>query len=142
MFRHPRFTFFTPICFEDVFSSDLRKFVRLGADAIVNISNDYWSLNEVEARRHFTNSPFRAVENRRPVVRSTASGVTCYVDTTGRLRAELPCYQEGCLVVDVRLVSDSADDSGRLSVYTRFEDWFPLSTAGRGVWKRLAGRLK
>ena len=123
VFRHPRFSFSTPICFEDAFPGDVRRFVAAGAEAIVNLSNDYWSLTEVEARQHAVNSAFRAVENRRPLVRATASGLTCYVDTEGRFRGSLPYYSEGVLVVDVEFPSGGE----RTSAYTRWGDWFPIT---------------
>jgi apolipoprotein N-acyltransferase len=126
VFRHPRFSFSTPICFEDSFPGDVRKFVIAGAEAIINLSNDFWSLNEVEGRQHAVNSAFRAVENRRPLVRATASGLTCYVDTEGRFRAALPYYEQGVLVVDVEFVAGGEG----LSPYSRFGNWFPLSLLG------------
>jgi apolipoprotein N-acyltransferase len=119
VFSHPLFRFSTPICFEDAFPQDVRLFVREGAEVIVNISNDYWSLSEVEGKQHGVNSFFRAVENRVPLVRASASGLTGYVDTAGRLVATVPFYQERFLVVDVE-IPESA-----LTPYTRFGDWFP-----------------
>jgi apolipoprotein N-acyltransferase len=121
VFTHPRFFFATPICFEDVFPGDVRRFVLNGAEVILNLSNDYWSLTEVEAMQHFVGSLFRAVENRRPLLRSTASGYTAYVDPSGRLVKGLPFYEEGYLVVDVPL-----RDRGT-TLYTRYGDWFPLA---------------
>jgi apolipoprotein N-acyltransferase len=120
VFRHPRFTFATPICFEDAFPDDIRRFIQAGAGLIMNISNDYWSLTEVEAKQHFINSLFRAVENRRPLLRATASGLTCSVDPQGRLLAALPYYTEGYLLADVAI-----DPSPRTTFYTRHGDWFP-----------------
>jgi apolipoprotein N-acyltransferase len=121
VFEHPKFTFCTPICFEDSFPADVRTFVRHGAEVILNLSNDFWSLQEAEATQHFANSIFRAVENRRPLLRSTASGVTAYVDTAGRRRDSLPLYEEGFLVVEVSLPSP------RTTVYTWLGDWFPFA---------------
>ena len=86
VFRHPRFSFATPICFEDVFPNDVRLFVRAGAEVILNLSNDYWSLTEAEGMQHAANSVFRAVENGWPVARAAASGLTCLVDTCGTHR--------------------------------------------------------
>jgi apolipoprotein N-acyltransferase len=124
VFEHPRFRFSTPICFEDAFPGDVRLFVRAGAEVIVNISNDYWSLTEVEGKQHGVNSFFRAVENRVPLVRASASGLTGYVDTAGRLVATVPFYQERYLVVDVEIKEAS------LTPYTRFGDWFPVLALG------------
>ncbi len=123
IFRHPRFSFFTPICFEDSFPGDIRRFVQEGAEAILNISNDYWSLTEVEAKQHSVNSSLRAVENARPLLRATASGLTGYWDVDGSLLAWVPYYQERSLVVDV------AFRPAERTLYTRWGDWLPLGGA-------------
>jgi apolipoprotein N-acyltransferase len=118
VFRHPKFSFSTPICFEDAFPDDVRRFAAEGAQVILNISNDYWSLTEVEGMQHAANAVFRAVENGRPLARAAASGLTCLVDMHGRIRARVPFYRESFLVVDVPLAS-------RRTPYTRWGDWFP-----------------
>ena len=87
VFRHPKFSFSTPICFEDAFPDDVRRFVTAGAEVILNLSNDYWSLTETEGMQHAANAVFRAVENGRPLARASASGLTCLVDPRGRIRA-------------------------------------------------------
>ena len=109
VFHHPLFAFSTPICFEDVFPDDVRRFVREGAEVILNLSNDYWSLTEAEGMQHAANAVFRAVENGRPIARAAASGLTCMVDTHGRITARSPFYTESFLVVDVPLSSSRAD---------------------------------
>jgi apolipoprotein N-acyltransferase len=123
VFRHPLFAFSTPICFEDVFPDDVRRFVREGAQVILNLSNDYWSLTEAEGMQHAANAVFRAVENGRPIARAAASGLTCMVDARGRITARSPFYGESFLIVDVPLLSF------RQTVYTRWGDWFPVSLA-------------
>lgn len=128
VFEHPRFGFSTPICFEDIFPNEVRGFVRNGAEVIVNISNDYWSLTPVQAKQHFIGSIFRTVENRRPMVRATASGLTAHIDRWGRIRATAPYYEEAYLVVDVKIPADDVT-----TVYTRFGDWFPLASAAAVV---------
>jgi apolipoprotein N-acyltransferase len=123
VFHHPSFDFCTPICFEDAFPDHVRRFILEGVDVIVNISNDYWSLTEVEARQHAANAVFRAVENRRPVVRATASGLTMHIDPVGRQLRSLPSYVEGVLVADVPLAGRPA------TLYTAWGDWFPALCA-------------
>ncbi len=119
VFWTPKVTFSTPICFEDAFPNDVREFVRAGAKIILNISNDYWSLTPVEGMQHYVNALFRAVENRRPLLSATASGVTAYVDTSGRLVERLPFYKPAYLIAKVPLYRD------RETIYTRYGDWFP-----------------
>ncbi len=121
VFHHPRFSFSTPICFEDVFPNDVRQFVLAGAQVIINLSNDYWSLTDTEAMQHAANATFRAVENGVPLARASASGLTCLVDTQGRIVASGPFYEPSYLVVDVPL------GPHRETLYTRWGDWFPVS---------------
>jgi len=120
IYEHPAASFFTPICFEDIFPDDIRRFVLDGADMIVNISNDYWSLTPVEGKQHAIHSLFRAVENRRPMVRATGSGLTTYIDVNGKLSADFPpYYTRGYLIVDIPIADR------RTTLYTRRGDWFP-----------------
>ncbi|MBN2441528.1 MAG: apolipoprotein N-acyltransferase [Spirochaetales bacterium] len=121
IFEHPKFSFITPICFEDVFSDDIRLFIRKGVDIIVNISNDYWSLTPVEGTQHGIIALFRAVENQRPMVRSTSSGYTVHIDSLGRIREGAPePYTEDYCIADVFLPDRN------LTLYTIFGDWFPV----------------
>ncbi len=120
VFNHPLFSFSTPICFEDSFPGEVREFVLAGADMIINLSNDFWSLTETEAKQHFINAKFRALETRRPLLRATASGLTSYVDTTGTLKADAPYYEESFIVVDVPLKEHTN------TLYLKWGDWFPL----------------
>lgn len=137
VFKHPKFTFSSPICFEDSFPNEVRLFVKAGADVILNLSNDFWSLTEVEALQHFANALFRAVENRRPLLRSAASGVTGYVDSKGRIISALPCYEEGFITVRVGLPKK------RMTIYTRFGDWFVVICAAAVIICAVySGRLR
>jgi apolipoprotein N-acyltransferase len=122
VFEHPDVRFSTPICYEDVFPNYVRGFVLGGAEAIFNISNDYWSLTEVQAKQHFVAGLFRAVENRRPVLRTTASGLTGQIDIYGRVLQTAPYFEEAYLVSDVAINNEQS-----LTIYTRFGDYFPLA---------------
>lgn len=81
-------SFASPICFEDSFGADCRIFVRNGARAFINMSNDAWAKSSRAQKQHLQNAVFRSVENHIPTVRSTASGVTCIIDSCGRITAE------------------------------------------------------
>lgn len=119
VFEHPKMTFSTPICFEDAFPLEVRRFVREGANMILNISNDYWSLTEVAAKQHFAAALFRATEHRKYLLRSTASGMTTAVDPMGRIIFELPSYTATASAVDIPV-----ENSGGPTLYTLAGDWY------------------
>ncbi len=109
--------FSTPICFEDTFGYISRRFVRSGARAIVNLTNDAWAKSLPCQYQHLSMAVFRAVENRVPLVRSTASGQTCFVDPDGRVTAMAPPSEPAYLAGRIPLVSDYSP-----TLYTRWGD--------------------
>ncbi|MDR0473966.1 MAG: apolipoprotein N-acyltransferase, partial [Treponema sp.] len=119
VFETGNLKFSTPICFEDTFGYLSRNFVRNGAELIVNISNDAWSASLPAQNQHLSMAVFRTVENRRAMVRSTASGQTCGIDPNGKVLAMAVPFTEAWLAVEVPIVTIS-------SFYTRHGDWFPF----------------
>ncbi|MDR3192117.1 MAG: apolipoprotein N-acyltransferase [Treponema sp.] len=115
--------FSTPICFEDTFGYLSREFVRAGAEVIVNLSNDAWSHSLPAQNQHLSLAVFRAVENRRSMVRSTASGQTCSVDPNGKVLALAPPFTEAWLIAEAPVLSLN-------SLYTRWGDWLALIFVG------------
>jgi apolipoprotein N-acyltransferase len=118
------FSFGAPICFEDAFADLCRRFVLEGADVWLNLTNDYWSKTTFSEVQHFQVALFRAVENRRTLVRSTNGGVTCVVGPWGNVTASLPLFERGTLEVEVPLYREDT-----LTPYTRYGDYFPLLIA-------------
>jgi len=80
------------ICFEDVFPYVARGFVREGARILVNITNDAWFGDTAASRQHLQSSVFRAVENRVPVVRAANTGISCFIDRTGKVLSQVKTY--------------------------------------------------
>lgn len=74
------------ICYEDVVPSFLNKMMRADpGDLLVNITNDAWFGDSTEPWIHLALSKFRAIEQRRYLVRSTNSGVSAIIDPVGRV---------------------------------------------------------
>jgi apolipoprotein N-acyltransferase len=119
VFETGNLKFSTPICFEDTFGYLSRNFVQNGAELIVNISNDAWSASLPCQNQHLSMAVFRAVENRRAMVRSTASGQTCGIDPNGKVLAMAAPFTEAWLSVEVPVIQAS-------SFYTRYGDWLAL----------------
>lgn len=117
--------FSSPICFEDTFGYISRIFVNEGSRAIINLTNDAWASSEPSQWQHMSMAVFRAVENRVPLVRSTASGQTCMFDPNGRLVAMAPAFEETYLVCEVPVLTDLSP-----TPYRRWGDlWGILFTA-------------
>ena len=79
------------ICFEDSVGYLSRTFVREGAQLLVNLTNDAWFGDTKAAFMHLQTSVFRSVENRRELIRSTNTGVSCFIDAKGRIKR---CVQD------------------------------------------------
>jgi apolipoprotein N-acyltransferase len=90
------YRFSVMICYEDAVPAIARKFATgtKKPDWLVNISNDGWFvrftngkvLPSTELGQHTAICVFRAVENRLAVVRSVNTGISCLIDTLGRIR--------------------------------------------------------
>jgi apolipoprotein N-acyltransferase len=134
VFSGPGFAFSTPICYEDTFGSLSRTFVQNGADVIVNLSNDAWSHSLPAQNQHLSMAVFRAVENRRSMVRSTASGQTCGIAPDGRVIAMAPPFEEAWLTVAIPVIK------GDNTVYTRRGDFLAVVfCAAAGILLILGG---
>ncbi|MBI4335574.1 MAG: apolipoprotein N-acyltransferase [Candidatus Omnitrophica bacterium] len=73
------------ICFEDIIQGLSHKFIKNDAQFLVNITNDAWFMETSAPYQHAAASVFRAVENRVPVVRAANTGLSCFIDRTGRI---------------------------------------------------------
>lgn len=115
VFNYNNFYFSTPICFEDTFSEVCRKMNKNGARAFLNLSNDSWSKSSVCQAQHVNMAIFRSIENRVPTIRSTSSGLTCYIDSCGIIRKNVPEFIKSYIIVDVPVLPKEQ----KLTFYTK-----------------------
>lgn len=120
VFEDKGIKFSTPICFEDTFGYLNRNFVNYGADVLVNMTNDSWSNSVVCQMQHMSMAVFRAVENRRALVRSSNGGITCSIDQNGRIIDILDPFTEGYLITDVPIYNEE------VTIYTKYGDWLAV----------------
>jgi apolipoprotein N-acyltransferase len=85
------------ICYESVFADEVRQFAQLGADVLVNISDDGWYGDTSAPWQHLNMARMRAIENRRWILRDTNNGVTASIDPYGRVRQSIPRHQVDAL---------------------------------------------
>lgn len=81
------------ICYEAVFADEVRHFAQLGAEVLVNISDDGWYGDTSAPWQHLNMARMRAIENRRWLLRDTNNGVTAVIDPYGRVRQSIPRHQ-------------------------------------------------
>ena len=74
------------ICYEAIFPELAQKQVELGANVLVNISNDAWFGRSSAPWQHLHLSVLRAVEQNRAIIRATNSGVSVFIGPDGALR--------------------------------------------------------
>ena len=129
--------FSTPICFEDTFGYVGREFVRHGAQVLVNMTNDSWSFSVPAEVQHMMMGVFRAVENRRSMVRSTNGGMTVTIDPDGRIMDVLEPFTDDYLIGTVPVV-----DGSRHTLYTRWGDWLGAAVLAAALLWLAAAALR
>ncbi len=110
------------ICYESMYPGYAREMTDEGADLLITQSNDDWFQSLAAMEQHLDAVRLRAVENRRSVVRSTTTGITCVIDSRGRVVERAQIKTAGFVAAIVRL------PTGR-TLYTRCGDWFVLLCA-------------
>jgi apolipoprotein N-acyltransferase len=106
------------ICFESHFGQLSREYVRRGADAIIEMTNDGYLGPTPVLRQHLANAVFRAIETNRPVLRVTNVGITAYITERGEVLDATRPYTE-----DTRVWSVAKSD-GSQTFYVKYGDWF------------------
>lgn len=97
-------TFGTAICFEVIFPELVRHFALNGADFLVTITNDAWFGNSAAPYQHFDMAVFRAVENRRALLRVANTGITGIILPSGQVASRTGLFREAVLTGEIPLV--------------------------------------
>ncbi|TAL24197.1 MAG: apolipoprotein N-acyltransferase [Nitrospirae bacterium] len=105
------------ICYEMIFPGLVRKFYSRGGDFMVTITNDAWFGKTAGPYQHFSMAVFRAVENRKPVIRAANTGISGFIDSNGMILETTPLFRKTVLTTDFMT------DKTR-SFYSRYGDLF------------------
>jgi len=90
------------ICNEALLPEVVRDRVRRGGAIVVNLANDGWLGAAAFSHRVLDVTMFRAVENRRYVLRASTSGTSAVIDPWGRVLAEAPFAAQTFVTAAVR----------------------------------------
>jgi apolipoprotein N-acyltransferase len=105
------------ICFEIVFPGLVRGFVRKGSQLILNLTNDGWYGDSSAPYQHLTIARWRAIENRRFLLRAANSGISAFIEPTGRIQTSTGILQEAVCEGRFAFI-------GHLTFYSRYGDVF------------------
>jgi apolipoprotein N-acyltransferase len=108
------------ICIESAYPSIARRLTNEGAGVLINISNDGYLGPTAVMRQHLANAVFRAVENGRPLLRVTNTGITAFITPAGKIRDATEGFKP-----DVRTWATRG--SNGQTFYSKFGDLFPAA---------------
>ena len=93
------------ICYESIFGELARAWVNVGANILVNVTNDAWYGKTSAPHHSMAMTIFRAVETRRSLVRAANTGISGFVDPLGRVQSASPVFTDWAKAEEVVLVS-------------------------------------
>jgi apolipoprotein N-acyltransferase len=105
------------ICIESAYPWIARRMTSEGADFLINISNDGYLGPTAVMRQHLANTIFRAVENGRPLLRITNTGLSAPISANGAVLEQTRPFE-----TDVRNWTVTAATNN--TFYTRHGDLF------------------
>ena len=103
--------------YESTFPFLSREFVRKGAEVLIFLVNDGWYENPPEPQQHARQAIYRAIENRRPVIRCTNTGISMIIDEGGNISHEIPLNKKGIIQAAIK-------PNNIATFYTRHGDIF------------------
>ena len=125
------------VCYEDVPARIAREMTQIGANALFTIFNDAWFGDSMAPYQHEAIALWRAIENRRYMVRVGNAGATSVVDPLGAVHNRTGLFTAETVVADIRLLEFE-------TFYTRYGDVFAwavvLCAAALLVIGRIRGR--
>jgi apolipoprotein N-acyltransferase len=121
-------------------------YMRNGANLIAVITNDGWWSETPGYRQHMNYARLRAIENRKWVVRSANTGISCFIDPQGKVYQPQPWNTAAAIRQNI------PDTNSIITFYTASGDIISRIAIGLtivlGVWnifliiKSFTGRAK
>ena len=112
--------FATFICYEDILPGIVRAIMADHGDgrahAMVNLTNDSWYGAGHEQEQHLMLAAVRSIEHRRWLLRATSTGISAFVDASGRVRQRIERNQRGVAIADVPMLQGTTP-------YAALGDW-------------------
>jgi apolipoprotein N-acyltransferase len=142
------YKFSVMICYEDAVPVIARRFAidqqgQKQIDWLVNISNDGWFVRfkdgkvfpSTELPQHAAICAFRAVENRLSILRSVNTGISCLIDSSGRIRDSYIAGSDDFPVVAMERkglagwFADKMPIDKRITFFSKYGQWLDFCCA-------------
>ncbi|MFC1546767.1 nitrilase-related carbon-nitrogen hydrolase, partial [bacterium] len=104
-------------CYEIMFAHRVRKYALAGSNFIINQTDDALALNTAVPRHNIIACIFRAIENRRFVLRAAKNSLSAIINHKGKIINILPVFQKG-------IIEGSTDSLIVKTFYTQYGDVF------------------
>lgn len=104
------------ICYDSVYPTWTREFVRNGADFITIITNDGWWGNSSGHLQHFSYARLRAIEFDRWIVRSANNGTSGIIRPDGTIEQKTEYWTRTA-------ITSTIPKKNTLTFYTKYGDW-------------------
>lgn len=128
------FRYAIPICYEDVMPYVSREFTFGGSnvkqvDFLLNISNDGWFGRGIQQPQHLAICVFRAVENRVGIARAVNTGISAFIQPSGRIHDRVEGDPDTPWPGNCAYVVANVEVDSRFTLYSRYGDWFAWGCA-------------
>ncbi len=110
------------ICYESIFGDFIREYVTNGAEVLTIITNDGWWGDTEGHKHHNLYAKLRAIETRRPVVRSANTGISSFINIHGDILQQSRYWEPAALYGEVR-------SSSKITFFTKYGDYIGRSLA-------------
>ena len=107
------------ICFESTFPEINRRHAKLGADFLTYIVNDGWYTTPPQPQQHMKQSIYRAIENRKTVLRCANTGISAIIDPSGKVREITKLNEKS-------IITSFIKKGNRVTFYTNYGNVFAI----------------
>ncbi|SHO47256.1 apolipoprotein N-acyltransferase [Desulfopila aestuarii] len=107
------------ICFESIFPDLAREWSKNDANMLVNLTNDAWYGKSSAPYHSMAMTVFRAVENRRSVVRAANTGISGFIDPLGVIHHPSPIFTTWSAAREIVLMDGQ-------TIFVRWGYLFPI----------------
>lgn len=104
------------VCYESIYGEHVADFVKNGANILTIITNDGWWQNTQGHKQHNMYARLRAIETRRPILRSANTGISSFITATGQEMIHTQWDEKTALKTNVK-------PNYGFTLYVQYGDW-------------------